>query len=93
MLPAQNLTLVTGATEVLIASSNARLLKIIPQGSTAGTVTIREASAIGGGSTAKFTSPATGVDFGMLGIAFGGGLTVQLGTGADVFGIVWGPRL
>lgn len=89
------LTLVTGATEVLIAASNARLISIIPQGAAAGTVTVREATAIASGNTARWTAPAAGTNFGTgdAGVAFAGGLTVQLSNGADTFGIVWGPKL
>lgn len=93
MLQAQNLKLVTGATEVLIAPSNARLIKITPQGTASGTVAVREASAIGGGSTARWTAPSAGTDFGAYGVRFQGGLTVTLSNGADTFGIVWGPAL
>jgi len=92
--PAYNLKLVTGATEVLISASNARLLAIIPQGTASGTVTVREASAIGTGATARWTAPAGGTSFGgNYGVKFMGGLTVQLSNGADTFGIVWGPML
>ena len=93
MHPCYNLTPVTGATEVLISPSNARLIKIVPQGTAAGTVTIREASAIGLSGVARWTAPAGGSDFGTYGVAFTGGLTVQLSNGADAFGIVWGPKL
>lgn len=93
MKACHNLTLVTGATEQLIAPSNARLIKIIPQGTASGTVAVREAGAIGGGSTARWTAPAAGSDFGADGVAFMGGLTVQLSNGADTFGIVWGAKL
>lgn len=92
--PAFTLQLVTGATEVLLASNNARLVAIIPQGTTTGTVTVREAAAIGGGSTARWTNAAaTKTDFGAFGVNFAGGLTVQLSVGGDVWGIVYGPRL
>lgn len=93
MQQVHNLTLVTGASEVLIASTNARLVKIIPQGAAAGTVAVREASAIGTGATARWTASAAGTDFGAFGVGFAGGLTVQLSNGADTFGIVWGSRL
>lgn len=88
-----NLTLVTGATEVLINAGSSRIVKIIPQNSTTGTVTVREASAIGGGSTARWTAPSAGTDFGPYGVAMGSGLTVQLSVAGDQFGIVWGPRI
>jgi len=91
--PAYNLQLVTGATEVLISASNARLLAIIPQGTASGTVTVREASAIGTGATARWTAPSAGTDFGSYGVRFQGGLTVTLSNGADKFGIVWGAAL
>lgn len=92
--PAFFLKTVTGATEVLLAPSNARLVAIIPQGTTTGTVTVREASAIGGGSAARWTNAAaTKTDFGAFGVSFPDGLTVQLSVGGDVWGIVYGPRL
>lgn len=92
--PPANLTLVTGTTEVSITTANAKLIKLIPQGTTTGTVTVREASAIGGGSAARWTNAAaTTTDFGYDGVSFAGGLTVQLSVGTDVWGIVWGPRL
>lgn len=87
------LTQVTGAAEVLIASTNARLVKIVPQGTAAGTVTVREASATGSGKPARWIAPSGGSDFGDTGVAFAGGLTVQLSNGADTFGVVWGTRL
>ena len=95
MQQSYNLTKVTGATEVLIASSNARLISIIPQGTATGTVAVREASAIGGGSTARWTVPTTGTVFtpGDAGVSFAGGLTVQLSVGGDTFGVIWGPKL
>lgn len=93
MLQSNNLTLVTGATEVLI-STTARLIAIIPQGTAAGTVTVREASAIGSGNAARWTQPAgtnNPTEFGDQGVGFAGGLTVQLSNGADTYGIVWAP--
>ena len=94
MQPAYNLTLVTGATEMLIAPSNARLIAVVPQGTASGTVTVREASAIGSGGTARWVAPAAGNNFGTAyGVKFQAGLTVQLSNGADTFGIVWGPAL
>lgn len=95
MQQSYTLQTVTGATEVLVASSNARLIAIIPQGTAAGTATVREAAAIGSGATARWVAPTTGTVFGGgdAGVAFAGGLTVQLSNGADTFGIVWGPRL
>jgi hypothetical protein len=94
MQQSYNLTLVTGATEVLISPS-ARLIAIIPQGATTGTVTVREATAIGSGNPARWTAPSAGTNFGGgdAGVKFAGGLTVQLSVGADTFGIVWGPAL
>ena len=93
MNQASNLQLVTGATEVLISTS-ARLIAIIPQGTATGTVTVREASAIGSGNAARWVSPAAGSNFVTReGVVFGGGLTVQLSVGTDTFGIVWGPRI
>ena len=95
MQQSYTLTTVTGATEVLIAPSNVRLIAIIPQGTCTGTVTAREASAIGLGGTARWVSPLGGTNFGTgdAGVAFAGGLTVQLSVGADVFGVIWGPRI
>jgi hypothetical protein len=94
MQQAFTLQQVTGATEVLITPSNARLIAIVPQGAATGTVTVREASAIGSGNAARWVAPATGSDFKTSwGVAFAGGLTVQLSVGGDTFGIVWGPRL
>lgn len=89
-----NLTLVTGATEVALLAANARLIKIIPMGATTGTVTAREASAIGSGSAARWVNPAaTTNDFGSYGVKFAGGLTIQLSVAGDTWGIVWGPML
>lgn len=88
------LTLVTGATEVLIAPSNAKLIKLIPQGTTTGTVTVREDAHIGGGTPARWTNAAaTTTDFGADGVMFMGGLTVQLSVAGDVWGIVTGAAL
>lgn len=92
-MQAFTLQTVTGAAEVRIAANNARIIKIVPQGTAAGTVTLREASAIGSGNPARWVAPAAGTDFGAAGVAFAGGLTVQLSNGADTFGIVWGTRL
>ena len=93
MQQAQTLQVVTGAAEVLILPSNARIIKIIPQNTVTGTVTLREASAIGGGGAARWVAPVTGTDFGPYGVAFAGGLTVQLSVAGDQFGIVYGPRI
>ena len=98
MLQANNLTLLTGTTELLITPSNARLVKIVNQNATTGTVTIREAAAIGGGSTAKFTISAAdltagGKDFSANGVRFQGGLTIQLSVAGDQIGIIWAPNL
>ena len=94
---AYNLTLVTGAAEVVVAPANARLIKIIPMGAATGTVLIREANAIGTGFAARWfvaaITPAVGVDFDANGVAFAGGITVLLSVAADVWGIVWGPLL
>ena len=92
--PSFNLQLVTGATEVLIAPSNARLIAIIPQGTASGTVTVREASAVGTNNAARWTAPSSGTTFGSsYGVKFMGGLSVQLSNAADVFGVIWGPSL
>jgi hypothetical protein len=95
MQQSYTLTTVTGATEVLITPGQARLIAIIPQGTATGTVTVREANAIGSDAAARWTAPTTGTTFGGgdAGVAFAGGLTVQLSVGGDTFGIVWGPRL
>jgi hypothetical protein len=94
---AYTLTLVTGGTEVLIATANVRLIKILPMGPSLGSVTLREASAINSGSNIRWIvpilTPAVGVDFDANGVAFAGGLTVLLSAPGDVWGIVWGPRL
>jgi hypothetical protein len=94
---AYNLTVVTGAAEVLISPSNARLIKILPMGPALGTVTVREASAIGSGAGPRWVvpilSPAVGSDFDANGVSFAGGLTIALSAPTDYWGIVWGSRL
>jgi len=91
------LTTVTGASEVLITPAQARLIAVIPQGTAAGTAAVREAQVTGSGATARWTVPTgtVGTLFGGndAGVAFAGGITLQLSNGADVFGVVWGPRL
>lgn len=90
------MVLVTGGTEVCIAPANARLVKIIPQGTTTGTITIREAAAIGSGNTPKFTvavpqaAAIGGVEFSPNGVDFNGGLCLTLSVAGDVFGVIWG---
>ena len=95
MQQAYTLTTVTGATEVSIGNGTpVRVISVIPQGAAAGTATLREATAIGGGGAARWVASSTGTMFtsGDAGVTFAGGLTVQLSNGADTFGIVWGPR-
>ncbi len=95
--PAYILTVVTGSgynTETVLASANARLVKIVPIGTPTGTLVVRESSTAVG-AAAKFTLPisSTGIDFGTNGVAFSGGLTVQSSVAGDVWNVVWGARL
>ena len=91
------LQLVTGATEVLISNVGCRLVTIVPQGTTLGTVTVREAPAIGSGNAPRFTcaigltQQMGGSMFSENGVMMGQGLTIQLSNGADTVGIITAP--
>ena len=89
-------TLVSNTTEVLIAPSNARLIKIIPQSpaTLTSTITIREGSVANGTGTLRYTAPAgvttnAPLEFGADGILFDGGLTVKLSANESVL-VIWG---
>lgn len=97
MQPALNQTRVTSATEVLISATPARIVAIIPESTTTGTVALRDAPAIGGGSTpfhlAAIGLLQAGKQFAEWGVCTGAGLTVQLSVGGDAVTVVWGPLL
>jgi hypothetical protein len=97
MQPALNQTRVTGATEVLLSATPARIIAIIPEATTTGTVAIRDAAAIGGGSTPMHNCAIgllqAGKQFAEWGVRLGNGLTVQLSVGGDAVTVVWGPLL
>jgi hypothetical protein len=89
-------TLVSNVTEVLIAPSNARLIKIIPQSpaTLTSTITIREGAVADASGTLRFTAPVgvttnAPLEFGADGIAFNGGLTVKLSANESVL-VIWG---
>ena len=100
-LSPHKMTRVTGATEALIIVGPCRLIQIIPDtAATTGTVTVRDAAAIGLGGTAKAVIPAainqsTGYCLGAgdLGVLFQSGITVQLSVGGDAVNVVWNTLL
>lgn len=89
------MTRVTGATEVAVLTQPGRLIAIFPEVITAGTVTVRDAGAIGGGSTPRHTCaaglPLLGMQLGGgdSGVLFTSGITIQLSNGADAVNVVW----
>jgi hypothetical protein len=87
----------TTAAEQVLGGYGIRLYKIIPQATTTGTITLREAAATGG-SNIVFTVAAAqaaaigGVEFGSEGVVFDGGLTVQLSVAGDNFLFICGAK-
>lgn len=81
----------TGTTnETAVCASACRLHSILPQAATAGTVTLRNDTALDGGTSfhvAAAALPVAGKDF--KGIQLDKGLTVQLSNGADVVTIIY----
>ena len=93
---AHNMTRVTGTTEVLVTLPGpCRLMAIFPEAVTTGTITVRDAGAIGGGSTPRHTCaiglPQLGMQFGGgdSGVKFLNGITIQLSQAPDAVNIVW----
>lgn len=88
------MTRVTSATEALIITGPCRLVGIYPEATTTGTISVRDAAAIGGGSTARHTCaiglPQSGAGIGgNNGVLFANGLTIQLSAGTDAVNVVW----
>lgn len=93
-----NITRHTGTTdETVISSERCRVIAIIPEAQTAGTVTIRDDSAANGDAAAIKHIAAIGLTqagktFSQRGARFSTGLTVELSDGSDVVAIVWAPK-
>ena len=90
-------TKITTATEQVLGGYGLRLYKILPQGTTTGTITMREATTIGGSNVVFTVSAAQaaaigGVEFGSEGAIFDGGLTVQLSVAGDNFLFICGAK-
>ena len=89
------MTRITGATEVLVITGACRLMAFFPEAITLGTVTIRDAAAIGGASTPRHTAaigmllPGIQLGGGDTGVVFANGITIQLSNGADAVNVVW----
>ena len=92
---AANNTRLTGPlTETLVSSVKSNLQAILPDATTVGLITIQDANAIGGGSTAVSKSAIgltqQGKFFGPFGVLCLNGITVTL-AGADTITLVWTP--
>lgn len=88
-----NYTRVTGiTTEVLISAAPVRLHGIVPEATTAGTITVRDAAGTGGSNVAHVAGigfTQQGKNFGTDGARMNIGLTVQPSSAADSFMVVW----
>ena len=94
MLPPYNQTRVTGVTEVLIGAGRVALIELLPENTTTGTITLRDAAAIGSGVTAFHTCAVGVTQLGKPfsdGIKLMAGLTVQLSAGGDAVTVIWAP--
>lgn len=88
----------TGTTdETVISTDRSRVIAIVPEGTTAGTVTLRNDNAANGDADAikhiaAASLPQSGKQFSQRGVKFDTGITVQLSNAADVVLIVWAPK-
>jgi hypothetical protein len=91
-----NYTRITGDTnEHLISAVPVRLHAVVPEATTTGTVTLRDAVATGGSVTMHIAAiglTQAGKQFGS-GVRTIAGLTVQLSAGTDAVTICWSPVL
>ena len=95
LTPPYNQTRVTGATEVLVFAGRCALIGIFPEATTTGTVTVRDAAAIGSGATPEHTAAIgltqSGKLFSDFGVRQNAGITVTLSVGGDAVTVVWAP--
>jgi hypothetical protein len=83
------------AVEQVVSADRCRIIAIIPEGTTAGTVTVRDAATIGGSNVKHIA--AAGLDqrgktFSQRGVRMSTGLTVQLSDNTDDVAIIWAPK-
>ena len=90
-----NITRVSNTTtETVIANDRARLIAIIPEGTTLGTITIRDAATIGGSNVKHICAiglTQAGKSFSQRGVRFGSGITVQMSDNTDDIAVIWAP--
>ena len=95
MTPPFNQTRVTGATEFVVSANRCAIIALIPEATTSGTIAVRDAGVIGGGSTPIHTAAAgltqSGKQFSDWGVKLQNGITLTLSNGADALTVVWAP--
>jgi len=86
----------TGTTdETVISTDRSRVIAILPEDTTAGTVTLRDSNTADDSDPVHIAAaglPQTGKMFSQRGVKFATGLTVQLSDDTDVVLIVWAPK-
>jgi hypothetical protein len=88
-----NITRTSGTSEVLVSAAPVHVLGIIAESATAGTCTLRDAAATGGGTTGYTVTTLASVtprDWDLKGARMETGLTYQVGTGGNYL-ILWRP--
>jgi hypothetical protein len=81
--------------EYVVSAAPCILLGIIPDATTAGTTTLRDAGATGGTNTIHLAAiglTQQGKSF-ASGVKMQNGLTIQLSSAADKVGVIWTPLL
>jgi hypothetical protein len=91
-----NITRITNTTdETVVSADRCRLIAIVPEATTLGTVTIRDAATAGGSNVKHICAiglTQVGKSFSQRGVRFASGLTVQLSDNTDDVAVIWAPK-